>query len=85
MLKQLFNEVKEEKTRIEKTTGEVSYPSLSIELFDAGRVYNLSREELKVLLQEAIYLLRDYKKHAEEDLMQLVEEWHPELFEEDEE
>lgn len=79
-LKTLFTEVKEAKAKAEKVRGVKNEPALSIELFDAGKVYNLSKEELKALLQEAIYLLRDKTKNAEEELMEAVEEWHPELF-----
>ncbi len=83
MLKELFQTARQEKARAEKMRGEATYPSLSIALFDAGQVYQLRQEEIKALLQEAIYLLRDYSKNAEVELMQMVEEYHEELFDEE--
>ena len=82
MLKELFKNVREEKARFKKVTGD-DIASLCIALFERGIVYNLDKEELKVLLQEAIYLLREKDRNAEDELMQAVEEWHPELFEDE--
>jgi phosphoribosyl-dephospho-CoA transferase len=81
MLKEMLKEVKKEKARQEEIRQEKNYPSLSVALFDAGKVYDLSKEELKALLQEAVYLLRDYTNTAEEEIIQAIEEWHPELLE----
>lgn len=85
MLKQIIKNAKEEKARNEKIKGEKNYPALSIELFDAGKVYDLSKEEMRALLQEAIYLLIEKDQNAEDELIEKIEEWHPELVEEDEE
>ena len=76
MLKELFKEAREAKERNENIRNIKDYPALSVALFDSGKVYSLSKEELRILLQEAIYLLRDKSKKAEEELMQAVEEWH---------
>ena len=80
MLKQLIKNVKEEK----RLNGE-NYPSLSIELFDNRSFYELSKEEMRALLQEAIYLLRDKDQNTENELIAKIEEWHAELLEDDEE
>lgn len=74
-MRRLFKRVKEEK----KTRGE-DFPSLSIALFDEGVFFELLTSEKRALLQEAIYLLRDYDENAEQKLMANVEEWHEELF-----
>ena len=77
-MKVLFENVKEEKRGRGK-----NFPALSIALFDEGIFYELSQEETRALLQEAIYLLRDKSETAEVELMEAVEEWHPEHFEEE--
>ena len=76
MLKELFKEAREERERNENIRNIKDYPALSVALFDSWKVYSLSKDELRILLQEAIYLLRDKSKEAEEELMQAVEEWH---------
>ena len=80
MLKQIIKNVKEEK-RIRGS----EFPALSIELFDGGSFYDLSKEEVRALLQEAIYLLRDKDQNAENELIENIEEWHAELLEDEEE
>lgn len=77
-MKVLFKNVKEE----QRARGK-NFPALSIELFDKGGFYDLSQEETRALLQEAIYLLRDKSETAEAELMEAIEEWHPEHFEEE--
>ena len=76
MLKELFKEAREERERNENLRNIKDYPALSVALFDSSKVFSLSKEELRILLQEAIYLLRDKSKEAEEELIQAVEEWH---------
>ena len=80
MLKDLIKNAKEEK----RMRGE-DFPALSIALFDNGDFWNLSKEEMRALLQEAIYLLRDKDQSAESELIENIEEWHAELVEDVEE
>ena len=76
MLKDLIKNAKEEK----RMRGD-EFPALSVALFDNGDFWNLSKEEMRALLQEAIYLLRDKDQNAESELIENVEEWHNELIE----
>lgn len=78
MLKELFKRVLE----VKMVEGEGT-PSLSIELFDAGLVYELSKSELIALLKESIYLLRDESgDEIENKLIENIVYWNEELFEE---
>lgn len=78
-LKTLFKEATELKERMKSCTGD-SINSLTNALYERGEAHNLKRSELIVLLQEALYLLLTKSPTAEEELMESVKYWHPELF-----
>lgn len=69
-IKELFERVEKRKQE-EKTKC-----CLSIEL-GGFEVYNLNKDELVILLREAIYLLGD---DGEEKLIENIKEWNEELF-----
>lgn len=80
MLKELFKRVQE----VKKVEGE-EVPSLSIELFDVGLVYELSKSELIALLKESIYLLRDeLGDEIENKLIENIVYWNEEIFQDEE-